>query len=144
MDTGVFISGVGRPGSEFDDSPPPNAEVKNKWTYNFPPSVRLHNVDREYFKFYFTSPHQVTPNKLLNSVVFNAVYVTTLKTFFLPNNCLIVNLKTERTRDRNVAAVFEVLFRRPSEGTKVKWHDNWPRIVHLPKFRPSSFQNQPR
>jgi hypothetical protein len=69
MATGIFISEVGRPGSEFDDSPPPSAEVKNKWSYTFPPSIRLHVVGREYFKFYFASPHQVTPNKFLNSVV---------------------------------------------------------------------------
>jgi hypothetical protein len=70
MVSGDFISGIGRPGSEFEGSLPPNSEVKNKWRYAFPPPIRFHAVDREYFNYYFTFPRYVRPNKLLNSVFF--------------------------------------------------------------------------
>jgi hypothetical protein len=35
---------VKRPGCEADHSPPSSAEVKNEWSYNSTPPVRLHGV----------------------------------------------------------------------------------------------------
>jgi hypothetical protein len=32
------------PGREADNSPPSNAEVKNKWSFNATPPIRLHDV----------------------------------------------------------------------------------------------------
>jgi len=37
---------MSRPGREFDHSPPPNAEVKNQWSYTLHPPTRLHGPDK--------------------------------------------------------------------------------------------------
>jgi hypothetical protein len=36
---------------EVEHSPPPNAEVKNDWSYTSAPPVYLHGVDRETFTY---------------------------------------------------------------------------------------------
>jgi hypothetical protein len=44
MGTGGSFSGVKRPGSEADHSPPSSAEVKNAWSYTSTPPICLHGV----------------------------------------------------------------------------------------------------
>jgi hypothetical protein len=41
---GALYLGVKRPGRETDNSPPSSAEVKNAWSYNSTPPIRLHDV----------------------------------------------------------------------------------------------------
>jgi hypothetical protein len=42
--SGALSLGVKRQGSEVDHSPPSRAEVKNAWSYNSTPPIRLHGV----------------------------------------------------------------------------------------------------
>ena len=62
-------SGVKRPGSERDHSPPPSAGVKNEWSYTSIPPTCLHGEDREklYFHFILVSGQSET---LLNEMGF--------------------------------------------------------------------------
>jgi len=41
---GVLSPAVKRSGREADHSPPSSAEVKNAWSYNYTPPIRLHGV----------------------------------------------------------------------------------------------------
>jgi hypothetical protein len=43
-DPGSFFSVVKRSGCEADHSPPSSAEVKDAWSCNFSPSIRLHSA----------------------------------------------------------------------------------------------------
>ena len=51
LDTGVSPSppGVKRPGREAIHSPPPNAKVKNKWSYTSAPPICLHSMNSDNF-----------------------------------------------------------------------------------------------
>ena len=47
MGTGVLPRGLKRPGREFDHLPPSSAEVKNEWSFDSSPPIRLHDVGRD-------------------------------------------------------------------------------------------------
>jgi len=47
---GIF-HGVNLLESDANKSPPSGAEVKNRWSYNSTPPVRLHGVDMDSFTF---------------------------------------------------------------------------------------------
>jgi hypothetical protein len=44
MIPGALSLGIKRPGREADHSPPTSVEVKNEWSYNPTPPIRLHGV----------------------------------------------------------------------------------------------------
>jgi hypothetical protein len=44
--------GIKRPVREVDRSPPSSAQVQNKWSYTFAPTICRHVVDRDNFTFY--------------------------------------------------------------------------------------------
>jgi len=50
----VSLSGVTRPESQVDYSPPSKAEVKNAWRYTSTPPVCFQGVDKDKFIFTFT------------------------------------------------------------------------------------------
>jgi hypothetical protein len=49
---GVLSTKVKRPGSEADNLPPSNVEVKNGWSYTSNPPISLHGVCRDNFIFF--------------------------------------------------------------------------------------------
>jgi hypothetical protein len=51
MSTRLLSQVVRRPGSGFDHSPSSEVDVKNNWSSNFTPFIRLHGADRNDFNF---------------------------------------------------------------------------------------------
>jgi hypothetical protein len=49
----MFFTGVKRPGSEINHSPPSSGELKNRWRCTSIPLICLHGVDGETFIFTF-------------------------------------------------------------------------------------------
>jgi hypothetical protein len=45
--------GIKWPGREVNHSSSTNGEVKNEWSYTFSPTIRLHDVDRDNFTFFY-------------------------------------------------------------------------------------------
>jgi hypothetical protein len=48
---GGLSPGIKRPGREVHHSTPSSAEVKNEWSYTYPPLICLHSLYREHFTF---------------------------------------------------------------------------------------------
>lgn len=46
-----FLQSLKRAGFDADHLPPPNAAVKNEWSYTSSPLISLHDVDRQLFFF---------------------------------------------------------------------------------------------